>query len=134
MTQKSRRTLLKGLAVTLPAAWSRPIVESVVLPAHAQTSEPEGCSADAACYSYAAGGSGRSFNWPGGGGARTLDIIDGRSCDDSPVATAAVVLAASQAEAESLVSCDGAGQVLLQIATEPPAPDGCNFFVCTVIN
>lgn len=134
MTQKSRRVLLKGLAATLPAAWSRPIVESVVLPAHAQTSVPAGCSADAGCYSYAFAESGFSFNWPGGGGAHTLDIIDGRSCDDSPVDTTAVVLAASQAEAESLATCNGAGEALIQVATEPPAPDGCDFFVCTVIN
>jgi len=33
---ETRRKLLKGLAVTLPAAWTRPVVESVVLPAHAQ--------------------------------------------------------------------------------------------------
>jgi hypothetical protein len=132
MTQNSRRALLKGLAVTLPAAWSRPIVESVVLPAHAQTSE--GCSADAGCYSYTSGERGLSFNWPGGGGARTLDIIDGRSCDDNTEFTASVVLAASGAEAESLATCDGSGEVLVQVATEPPAPDGCNFFVCTVIN
>lgn len=134
MTQKSRRILLKGLAVTLPAAWSRPIVESVVLPAHAQTSEPEGCSADSGCYSYDFGGSTFSFNWPGGGGAQTLDIIDGGSCDDGPVDSNAVVLAASQAEAESLATCDGAGEGLFQVATEPPAPDGCNFFVCMEIN
>ncbi len=118
----------------MPAAWSRPIVESVVLPAHAQTSEPEGCSADAGCYSYVFGGSTSSFNWPGGGGAQTLDIIDGGSCDDSPVDTTAVVLAESQAEAESLATCDGAGEVLIQVTTEPPAPDGCSFFICTVIN
>jgi len=34
---ETRRKLLKGLAVTIPAAWTRPIVESVVLPAHAVT-------------------------------------------------------------------------------------------------
>jgi hypothetical protein len=38
MSRSSRRTLLKGIALTLPAAWSAPIVRSVVLPAHAQTS------------------------------------------------------------------------------------------------
>ena len=38
MKQKSRRKVLKGLAVTLPATWVTPIVEGVILPAHAQTS------------------------------------------------------------------------------------------------
>ena len=35
MTEKSRRTVLKGLAITMPAVWATPIVESVILPAHA---------------------------------------------------------------------------------------------------
>jgi len=43
MTQKSRRKVLKGLAITLPAAWATPVVESVVAPAHARTSPGE-CS------------------------------------------------------------------------------------------
>jgi hypothetical protein len=38
MTKQSRRNLLKGLAVSAPAAWSSPLVTSVILPAHAQTS------------------------------------------------------------------------------------------------
>lgn len=38
MTRKSRRKVLKDLAITLPAAWSTPMVESIILPAHAQTS------------------------------------------------------------------------------------------------
>ena len=38
MTKQSRRKVLKGLAVTLPAVWATPLVESVVLPAHANTS------------------------------------------------------------------------------------------------
>ena len=45
MTQKSRRTVLKGLAITMPAIWVTPVVESVILPAHAGTdmSGPERC-------------------------------------------------------------------------------------------
>jgi hypothetical protein len=38
MNKKSRRNILKGLAVTTPAVWASPVVESVVLPSHAQTS------------------------------------------------------------------------------------------------
>lgn len=38
MTEKHRRRILKSLAVTLPAVWTPPLVRSVVLPAHAQTS------------------------------------------------------------------------------------------------
>lgn len=49
MTKQSRRNLLKGLAVSAPAAWSTPLVTSVILPAHAQTSpcDPSlSCSTD----------------------------------------------------------------------------------------
>ncbi|MDZ7842412.1 MAG: hypothetical protein U5R46_16560 [Gammaproteobacteria bacterium] len=35
---KQRRTLLKGIGLSLPAVWGTPVVQSVVLPAHAQTS------------------------------------------------------------------------------------------------
>ena len=38
MTTSDRRSVLQRLAVTLPAAWSAPVVLSVTLPAHAQTS------------------------------------------------------------------------------------------------
>lgn len=41
MTQESRRRIIKGLAITLPATWATPVVESVILPAHAGTSECE---------------------------------------------------------------------------------------------
>ena len=35
MAQESRRKVLKGLAVTVPAVWATPVVESIILPAHA---------------------------------------------------------------------------------------------------
>jgi hypothetical protein len=38
MSRSSRRNLLKGIALSFPAAWSAPVVQSVILPAHAQTS------------------------------------------------------------------------------------------------
>ena len=38
MTHNSRRKVLKGIAVTLPAVWTVPVVESVILPVHAGTS------------------------------------------------------------------------------------------------
>ncbi len=38
MNKKSRRNILKGLAVGIPTSWAKPIVDSVVLPAHAMTS------------------------------------------------------------------------------------------------
>jgi len=53
MTRNARRALLKSLATgggvvvagkILPDEWSKPAVESVVLPTHAQTSPPECCN------------------------------------------------------------------------------------------
>ena len=38
MTDKNRRKGLKALAVTAPAVWAKPVVDSVLLPAHASTS------------------------------------------------------------------------------------------------
>ena len=42
MPEKGRRKLLKGISVTLPAVWLTPVVESVILPAHAGTSQGGG--------------------------------------------------------------------------------------------
>ena len=38
MTKKSRRKVLKGLAISLPTVSATPAVESVITPAHAHTS------------------------------------------------------------------------------------------------
>ena len=38
MYKETRRNLIKGLAVGAPVAWAKPVVDSVVLPAHAETS------------------------------------------------------------------------------------------------
>ncbi|GMR05679.1 MAG: hypothetical protein BMS9Abin25_0254 [Gammaproteobacteria bacterium] len=48
-TSNSRRKALKAIGVggvlagTIPGSWTKPIVKSVVLPAHAQTSAPVAC-------------------------------------------------------------------------------------------
>lgn len=42
---KQRRILLKGIGLSVPAIWATPVVQSVVLPAHAQTSAAESSSA-----------------------------------------------------------------------------------------
>jgi hypothetical protein len=39
MAEKSRRKLLKGLGISVPAAWAAPVIEAVILPAHATTTE-----------------------------------------------------------------------------------------------
>lgn len=132
MSRRSRRRLLKGLALTLPAAWSRPIVESVVLPAHAQTSGP-GCSADAGCYSFSTDEFETSFQWPGGGGARTVEVFNGANCsgDSGPWQ---VVLASSSAEAQEAANACPRGYLLQAIDTVPAPPEGCRFYTCLPIN
>lgn len=140
MPTNTRRRLLQGLTVMLPAAWTRPVVESVILPAHAQTSGPR-CSAAAACYSTFIAGleENRSFNWPGGGGAQTLEIHDGFDCSGEVLRTTQVVFAESLAAAEELAGNCPSGQVMQEVpvssaAGVPPLPDGCSFYWCEIIN
>lgn len=117
MTQKSRRRALKGIAVTLPAAWSPPLVKSVVLPAHAQAT---GCAAPEDCYETDDG----SFAWPGGGGLRVVTVFSSSDCDGTG-RTSRIVAAPDQETAGLL--CDG--PVSGALATDPEVP-GCSFFAC----
>ena len=43
MGKKLRRNILKGVAAGVPVAWSKPVVNSLVLPAHASTSVTFSC-------------------------------------------------------------------------------------------
>jgi hypothetical protein len=54
MSSESRRKLLKSIAAgsgaivagkSLPESWSKPVVDSVMLPAHAQTTQDQRASA-----------------------------------------------------------------------------------------
>lgn len=120
MAKESRRRLLQGLAVTLPAAWTRPVVESVVLPAHAAVS-PSTCSAEAGC--YIVGGS--SFQWPGGSGPFEVNAFDGSDDCTGSADSVTIVLASGPSEAEELCEAD-----VEPLATDPsPSPD-CTFFLC----
>ena len=44
MSEKNRRKALKALAVGAPAIWAKPVVDSVVIPAHAVTSTCPPCT------------------------------------------------------------------------------------------
>ena len=44
MDKKARRNALKALAVGAPAIWAKPVVDSVVIPAHAVTSTCPPCT------------------------------------------------------------------------------------------
>ena len=122
----SRRRLLTGLGLAatagIPTRWTRPVVEAVILPAHAQTSIP--CSAHVGCYDF----TGDAFYWPGGGqGPFTVNVFfASAACGPSgtPDTTLGVVIAANSLEASALFG----GQPVVAITTTPPAPAGCTFF------
>ena len=74
MSDKSRRKLLKSIAAgsgaivagkSLPESWSKPVVDSVMLPAHAQTSpgEPE-CNESIVYTNIIDAGTGFVIPWP----------------------------------------------------------------------
>lgn len=46
MPQTARRRVLKSLVGAVPVVWSRPIVEAIALPAHAQMSGPITCTVE----------------------------------------------------------------------------------------
>lgn len=131
MSQESRRKLLKGLAVTLPAAWTTPMVESIVLPAHAQTS-PGGCRPSIRCFAFEVGEGDLSFEWPGGlGPEEEVDLFEGPECDGSeagPSATTHLVVAESLEAAQDALPCDS-GEVV-EIETVPALDSGCSFYRC----
>ncbi len=123
MTRESRRRLLMGLGLALPTTWFRPIVETVVLPAHAQTSSPE-CSAPEGCYLFEGG----SFSWPGGAGPET-DLVfyqgEGGGCQgEGEISGAVLVVAANLAEAMEAVG----GATLEELPIDPAPPSGCSLF------
>lgn len=119
MQKNVRRRFIKGVAIALPAAWARPVVETVVLPAHAQTSPP--CSADADCYTVGD----NSFLWPGGTGPFFVSVYTNTTCDGSSIEVETVV-ASSLEEATALLDSSATPTMLPE--SDPPPPDGCFFF------
>lgn len=129
-TERNRRILLQGLAISLPVAWSRPVVETVVLPAHAATSPedsgPVDCSAEAGCYT--ATEFDQAFLWPGGAGPASADNFEASdSCDGDPRGSFFLVVASDIDEAAE--RCPD-GRVPEPFDTDPPPATGCGFFRC----
>lgn len=129
MSQTPRRRTLKNLALVLPAAWATPVVTSVVLPAHAQTST---CGAPEGCY-RSPGGSSQSFFWPGGTGPFVVQKYSDLDCTEGEESFDELMVAAVDAgQAEALLSassepCDL--PVFEEVVENPPA-SGCRFFSC----
>lgn len=155
--QASRRTLL-GALVTLgsipgitavPRQWTRPVVDAVLLPAHAQTSESEeaisegsatgseetnACTAEAGCYEIT-NIPDRSFQWPGGSGPFAVDVYSSTDCTGSvivPSSLASAVVAISEEEAIVQLSCPDTG-IVAQVSTNPSPGEGCSFFICQAV-
>ena len=125
MIKNHRRSVLKGLAITLPAAWSAPLVKAVVLPVHAQTSQ---CEAPEMCYTLL-GSPVLSFSWPGGSGPYSPIVYNGTGCGDSVNTTSPppLVVASSAQEAKALLSCPGSAAV---VPVAESLPGDCHFYAC----
>lgn len=121
---KSKRTVLKGSAALIGAAavapqeWSKPVLNRLVTPAHAQA-----VSVGAGVYSFETGENDvlLSFFWPGGSGPDEIQVFEGTEASGDPLfdgTSSTLVLAASQP----------AGYELFE-GVIPPPPQGLNFWV-----
>ena len=124
MDNKTRRRLLKGLAVGMPTVWTKPMVDSVVLPTHAGTS---GCTLAANCYDTAPG----FMQWPGGRGPYNVGFREG-SCSGSVNGNLIVVIAASMAEAIELLGQQCGQTVPDTFPSQVSLPGDCEFWYCNV--
>ncbi len=148
--KKSRRRLLKALAAgggvvavdKVPQTWSRPVTESVMLAAHAQTTQDTNgggdpspsCSAPAGCYAY--GQLNRSFTWPGGTGPVVpINSFPNTTCADETDGVApGLVVASSASEAATIFQANNVNFVTIQEAEDlnPPLQGGCAFFFAVI--
>lgn len=128
MSQQSRRKKVKRLALTIPTVWAIPVVSTVILPAHAQTSP---CGAPEGCYQLPEGGSTNSFFWPGGSEAFLATTYSDANCEES-FSTELIAAAADAEQAEELLTaasepCEPPAQ---EVPVLNPPPGGCRFFDC----
>jgi hypothetical protein len=126
MKKESRRKLLKGLAITLPAAWTTPMVEAIVLPAHAATS-PVDCTAPEDCYFSQV--LERYFPWPGGTESRLVGLHVSECSDTQILPVILVVVADSLAAAQAALDCEENEEVI-DLETNPALANGCSFYGC----
>ncbi len=123
MNKKTRRNVLKGLVVSTPVAWTKPVVDSVVLPSHAQTSL---CDVPADCYNTpGAVGGVQSITWTGGTGPSFVTLRNTANCTGGETEVRVVAVAPS-AVAAAAIGCEG---VLIE-HTSPDLPTGCSFWQC----
>ena len=153
---KNRRKLLTtslilgGLGATkgVPSSWTKPLVQSIVLPAHALTTDPvvttpapqttittqppAMSTAPAGCYNVTSQFlDGASFFWMGGHDESPL-YYDSPNCDGGDIANIRTVVAASRDEAVATLGqqCLDEGSDLVIQDTNPALENGLNFYIC----
>ena len=125
MKKKARRNILKGLAISAPVVWSKPVIDSAILPAHAQST---GCCAEKGCKNLADNGG--SIDWPGGCDAMVDVAVYGSGsagCGGSRPRRIRVALARSEEEAAGLLECERGASPFPQ---SRGVPEGCLFYEC----
>ena len=92
----TRRKILKGSALALgaaavaPATWKKPIVDKLIVPAHAQASIAAGV------YSVDVEGFGPvSWTWPGGTGPTPVSVFEGSAGSGTLITTNVTLIVAS---------------------------------------
>ena len=127
---KNRRDLVKILSVAgasasaLPSQWTRPVVNSAILPGHAITS----CGSVEGCFNINM--EAEHFNWPAGSTVATVDVMTGSCLNLSPSVsfTETYAVAPNEIIAAQLLGCSV--QFIQERPTDPPLV-GCSFWFCT---
>lgn len=133
----SRRKLLKIIAAgggavvagkSLPENWARPVVDSVMLPAHAQTSTL--CSIPAGCYVFESDPG--SISFPGGTEGSTISPVSYFStvddCSGPSLDVIGPIAVATTAQDAAVILGIAVGRVLgLNLASLPAS--GCRMWI-----
>jgi hypothetical protein len=118
-----------GATVLLPEKWGKPIVDRIIVPAHAQATVS--CVAPAGC--YALDGEDFSFFWAGGQGPWVVSFFPGDTCTGpEPSGEQRYVVASSQEEAAVLLGIPALIAVLVNTLPAPSA--SCNFYFDAIID
>ena len=124
---KSKRNLVKTLGVASVglASWKKPVVDSISLPAHAQTT---GCTLPAGCYEIESDGF--SFiTWDGGVGPHSVPFHELPGCNGLAFVTEERFVLAPDLESalELLPECQEPPMIDVVLAD---LPSGCRLWSC----
>jgi len=118
MKQAERRKILQGLALSLPAIWVKPVVQSITLPAHAAATR---CSVPAGC--YVTGDD--SVMWTGDTGPQLSTFYGDIQCSQDSISNLTVVAAESSEAAAAYLPCNAN-----ELVEVPTGISGCNLYFC----